>query len=759
MAFPHNRLKRDTSIWNGTLIAGLLGFLFFGTGALADSAARTVLLRHVPCNLFSTDEPVAFDYKVKDAAKSPVQIEGQITDYDGNVVWKKNIPANAAGNDTVLKLEIGPLPRGYYVLTTSVQGSSAKPFTCTFGVMEFVRRTAAEVRDGGYRFGLKWWDGVPDHRECEQAMVDMGFQWTRIVQNQGGDLTTAQMLTDFPMNAVIKIERFPRELYDDARYGPLADWEARYGKGAWTLKTLPQKKPYLELLRQQLALIPKEQKVFEIWNEPWDKMSPEDFATISQWIAEVVLKDRPDAILGPNLLGNTSPYEYDARVIKAGGMKGMKMVALHPYATSEDRQFLRDYKAWMKQQTGSDIDIYVTEYGSHSTPQGPSHRTEEEQARRVVRQSLALYAEDVKAFMPHWLGQAETNPSYIEDWFGFLRKNEQPKPVMLAYANCARLIDASRYVGDLWYGPGVGAMLFEKNGVFTLALYTLGDKQQEPGTARKKIDVAPGVKELAQVDMVGKETKVAVSGDTVPVTLTEAPLYLVGVSPELEKSASKELRPDRWPQSDKPPRVTRTAHLVTTPPAFDANMDSWNTMLQIGLANPKVAADDASGTGYVGWDEKNLYIGIKMRDNELLNTEPRAKLYLQDCIELFVSTEPRDSGSGFGPGDYQFFLAPTSGEGKPIIGLVTDRESGKVDDVAGAKCFTTKIDKGWLIETAIPWATLGGFGPKQGAQLALEIRADDADTSHPRFKIDPVDSPNEVITPTDPSTWSKLELQ
>jgi hypothetical protein len=740
------------------LIASLMALLLSGTASLAVSTARTVVLRHVPCNLFSTDEPVIFDYKVKDTAPGPVQVDGQIADGDGHIAWKNTFPITAAGNDAVLKLAVGPLPRGYYVLTTSVVGSSAKPATCTFGVMEFVHRTAAEVRDGGYRFGLKWWGGVTDHRECEQAMVDLGFQWTRIVQNQGGDLTTAQMLTDFPMNAVIKIERFPKELYDDARYGPLVDWEAKYGKGAWTLKTLPKKEPYQELLRQQLALIPKEQKIFEIWNEPWDKMSPEDFATLSQWIAEVVLKDRPDAILGPNLLGNTSPFEYDARVVKAGGMKGMKMVALHPYATSEDRQFLRDYKTWMKQQTGTDIDIYVTEYGSHSTPQGPSHRTEEEQARRVVRQSLALYAEDVKAFMPHWLGQAEANPTYIEDWFGFLRKNEQPKPVMLAYANCARLIDASRYVGDLWYGPGVGAMLFEKKGVFTLALYTLGAKQ-DPGTAQKKIEVAPGVKEVTQVDMVGKETKLTTSGDTVPVTLTEAPLYLVGVSPELEKSASKELRPDRWPKPDKLARVTRTAPQVTAPPAFDTNIDSWGKMLQIGLANPKVAADDASGTGFVGWDEKNLYVGIKMRDNELLNTQPRAKLYSQDCVELFVSTEPRDSGSGFGPKDYQFFLAPTSGEGKPIVGFVSDRESGKVDDVGGATNFTAKIDKGWLMETAIPWTALGGIKPQKGMQLALEIRVNDADTSHPRFKIDPVDVPNEVITPTDPSTWSKLELQ
>ena len=39
-------------------------------------------------------------------------------------------------------------------------------------------------------------------------------------------------------------------------------------------------------------------------------------------------------------------------------MKGMKMVALHPYATSEDRAWLRAYRKWVEEQVGHPIEIH-----------------------------------------------------------------------------------------------------------------------------------------------------------------------------------------------------------------------------------------------------------------------------------------------------------------------------------------------------------------------------------------------------------------
>jgi hypothetical protein len=92
---------------------------------------------------------------------------------------------------------------------------------------------------------------------------------------------------------------------------------------------------------------------------------------------------------------------------------------------------------------------------------------------------------------------------------------------------------------------------------------------------------------------------------------------------------------------------------------------------------------------------------------------------------------------------------------------VTDREAGGVTDVKDAKFFageTKNADRGWAVEVALPWAALGGFKPAKGSKLALEMRVNDADTSHERFKIDPTDASADFAV-TDPSTWSLLLLE
>lgn len=700
------------------------------------AAAAPLAVRN---NVFQPGDRIKLQTDLKGDTASVV-----VVDYFGAEVWKKDVPTNA--------IEIDPLPAGYYEANITAGDKRA---TVSFGVAPFVQRTAAEVREGGYRFGLKKYNlnpNKPNTYNVEDVVATscaLGLQWTREMLQHTKPLGTVEMMQKYPMNVVMKVERFPRELYDEARYGPLAEWEAKFGKGVWTLKTLPRENEYKAWLRAEVEKIPADQKVFEVWNEAWDKMNPEDFATICNWVSETILSVRPDAIIGPNLQGNTSQFGWDARVIKAGGMKGMKMVALHPYAGSEDRAFIRKYRQWVIDQVGHPIDIYVTEFGSHSTPQGPAMRSEKEQAQRVVRQAVSLYVEDVKAFTPHWMGQTEVNPTYIEDWFGFIRLNAQPKPVLIAYATTARMIDGSKYVGDLWLGPECDAMLFERNGVYTLAVGTRGET--------RRVEVKPGVAELTIVNMVGAEKKVPVANDSLPLDASADWVYLVGVSPELAKQASTDLREDRWPKPARPPRITRTMKKFGGQLTPDGKLDEWKNALQLAQLNPKVNGDDASGMSYLAWDEQNLYLALDMRDNEMLNKRPRPKLYQQDSIELFVSTDPREKDSGYGPNDFQMFIAPTSGEGIPIAAVLTDREQGVMTDLKDPRFHAGKLPKGWVIELAIPWSTFGDFRPRPGAKLALEIRVNDADTSHERWKVDPVD--NQGYSPEDPTSWSYLLLE
>ncbi|MBN8527471.1 MAG: hypothetical protein J0M02_19225, partial [Planctomycetes bacterium] len=482
-------------------------------------AADIAIARHRPCNLFAPGQPVALEAQLRGFPAGQGEAVAILRDARGGEMLRRTVPAGGA----TLRLDLGDPGRGWYQLelTVAIAGTTATG-SASLGVADLTSRSAAEVRERDLRFGLKWWGGVTDKAETVEMMGALGLQWTRIIHNEGGALGTVRMLTEFPINAVIKVERFPKELFDSDRYGDLAAWEAKYGKGAWTLKTLPRKEPYQAWLKAELAKLPPTQQVFEIWNEPWDKMSAEDFATLCQWIVPVIRADRPQAIIGPNLLGVSDDFAYDAKVVRAGGMQGMDMVCLHPYGTSEDRAWLRSYTAWLSKQVGKPLGVYITEYGAASTPEGPAQRSELDQARLVVRQSLALYAEDAKALLPHWAGQSERNRTYHEDWFGFIRRNQEPKPVLIAHAVSARMIDGSRWIGDLWFGPGVDAMLFARDGREVLALWTRGETRD--------VDVRPGVATVVRHDMFGGEQTLATQDGALRIQVGPDVIYLSGTA-------------------------------------------------------------------------------------------------------------------------------------------------------------------------------------------------------------------------------------
>ena len=721
-------------------------FVFASAGTVAAKTVKDGLaaVRHDPCNMFAPDEDVVLAFKPKFPAGTTGVCTIHVADAYGREHFTRVQPFEPENG--LLLVDFGPLPRGYWEaqidcsLTDAAGVPSKTSAKATFGVMERQSFDLAEFMRQDRRFGMKWWSGVSDKEECKRLICSLGLNWSRAIFDEA-----AMLSSDTAINPIVKVERFPKELYNEAKYGPLDEWEKKFGRGGWTLKTLPKEKEYRAWLRGQIASIPEDRNVFEIWNEPWDKFNARDFATLSGWIADEMRKVRPGAILGPNLKGDTSKYGYDAQVIDAGGMVGMDMVCLHPYSTCEDRQWLRDYKKWISGKCGKPIDIYITEYGAHSCPQGPSRRSEREQAAMTIRQSLCLYAEDCKALVPHWIGQSEKNPTYHEDWFGYIRKNLQPKPAIVALANCARLIDASEYRGDLWFGPGLAAMLFAKNGAAVLALYGQG--------GAKDFALRLPAERLTLVDIYGMERGIEATNGVFTVSVGGEPVYLTGLPGGMV--GDKVIRPDRFPQPEKPPRNVRRVAKMAKEPIFDGMAGEWKGAFEVAIQNEKVNGDDASGLGYLAWDDRWLYVAVDMRDNELLNMRPRSALYQQDSVELFVSTEPHDENPGYGPNDCQFMVTPASGEGKPICGWVADRAAGVVVDVRDAKLAVGTTPKGWTLECAIPWAQFGAFRPRQGDRIAFELRVNDADTSHERWKLDPLDG---NVRPEDPTAWSIFEF-
>jgi len=692
--------------------------------ALAPSApARVVIEHHVPGNLFATSAPVVFTVQAEAG-----DLRATVADATGATVKEVNA---ATG-----QVDLGVMSPGYYELAVKGTAGEAK---ATFGVAPLIDRSAADALAQGSRFGMKlwfsgdiWWNRAlswhPD--EMMDACAALGLQWTRALYNERNYLPTADLIQNHAFNTVLKVEMFPAECYDAGRYGPLEEWDAKHGKNTWVKGSLPLEQPYKAFLREQLKAIPDSQKVYEVWNEAWQwskTMPAEDFAKLCRWVYEVVHEIHPGALVGPNIHGG--PTTYDLAFIAAGGLDGADMVAIHPYTagTPEEkgfRQRLRNYGDLLQRKLGRRLPLYSTEYGWSTSPQGDRSVSELDQARRTVRESLMLYAEDVKTLIPHTLGQREQNPKEREDYFGFFRLNGQPKPALLALAACAARIDGSRFVGDLWYGPGIGAMVFERGGEHTLALWTMDES--------KTATITTGVPQVTRYDLMGRADTLPTPGGQVELPVTGDPVYLVGVSAELAQQVTPPdapLHDERW-RTRQPP-VT-AVHLNTTP-VIDGQLDDWPVPPAFKLSDPKI--NDLAAEPRFGWLDGVLYVAVRVADTKLVNEQPVLQCDLGDAVDLWLCARPERQVSEPELYDYRLRIAPTCETGQPACVLSSLGEEPLInpaaDDPSGLRWAVATDAKGWTVEAAVPVALLQGVPAEAGRKLSFMLAVFDRDTPNP----------------------------
>ena len=717
-----------------------------------------VLSRHVPCNIFEYGKDMVIKGVVTTDEPGQGTMETVLTDYFGNIVdvQTKNFTFKSGKND--IALNFAGLESGYYELACTIKFVSAHKKNSevkqriSVGVAPLVRRSVEDALRSGCRFGIQL--GY-NSAEGGEAFALLGLQWVRGLPQFGPNIKNNKPETfqrtidylrkwgkEFPYYNVFEIKTFPADCYDEKRYGPIAK------RKDWFINTVPVKDKYTSYIKEMVGKIPEGQNIFEIWNEPWDGMTPEEFAEIAQITREAIKAVRPNAIIGPNL----GPIAHMVKVFNAGGMKDMDMMTIHPYApdfkSSPERADLRGmikvYRETLKKYLGKDLALYVTEVGWPTPPQGPMANTEQEQAQYMVRACLCFYAEGIKGIMPYCMGQPETNPNEKEHFFGFIRKDNTPKPVLLAYANMSRQLEGCEYVGDPWLGNDVGAMLFRKNNTNMLVLYST--------LKEKKIFLRPGAVNLELTDIMGRKKTLKTSNNRLSLTLTGDPLYLTGVGNEL-----RELIPtsqiERW--SDLYKRPVNTAKGFKTAPAIDGDLKDWQNQLPIKIISTNVPENDASAEITVGYDEKNLYLAIRVYDNDPgLNTFDSKHVWNGDSIEIFFSPLPEAAVPGFlKEHDYQMLITPYSVSGKPVMVFGDVYRAGK--NIEGCLYSFKKLPDGWQGELAIPLKNFPSAKGIKGQQWALEIALNDLDKKRPRIQLN-ANRRNDNWANS--SVWSILQL-
>jgi hypothetical protein len=153
-------------------------------------------------------------------------------------------------------------------------------------------------------------------------------------------------------------------------------------------------------------------------------------------------------------------------------------------------------------------------------------------------------------------------------------------------------------------------------------------------------------------------------------------------------------------------------------PATDGSVsDVWNTARDYKLANvmqQTPVSNNFAADYRTLWDENNLYLLVDVTDG-ILQHDPSLKLHESDGVEIYLDATDSKSAS-YGETDYQYVFVwdKTAPEMKELKHNRTD----------GVRYALVTTDKGYRVEIAFPWSTLG-TKPSTGAKIGLDVQAND----------------------------------
>jgi hypothetical protein len=246
-----------------------------------------------------------------------------------------------------------------------------------------------------------------------------------------------------------------------------------------------------------------------------------------------------------------------------------------------------------------------------------------------------------------------------------------------------------------------------------------------------------------------------------PPAVTQAPGYIF---PTLPAGAT----PLPSPQNTATVAISRLgptveASFLSTPPVIDGNWSEWTTTAYpatfVVFGNDKwKGPEDLEGSFRVGWDRDNLYLAVKVRDNQYVQEEQGKDIYKGDSVEILLDTDlAGDAASQQLSGDdYQLGISPgyqSVGNDPEAYLWFPALKEGRLSQVEVGAISGSGV---YRLEAAIPWSVFG-VTPSSGQQFGFVLSASDNDTpgSKQQEKMVSNDSHRSL---NDPTTWGILTL-
>ncbi|TXK78374.1 sugar-binding protein [Paenibacillus sp. N3.4] len=256
--------------------------------------------------------------------------------------------------------------------------------------------------------------------------------------------------------------------------------------------------------------------------------SPDVYFDMLKTTYETVKADHPNV----NVVGavaNGIPLNWFKRLFELGGLKYMDTLSLHPYVYPFEPESItsniEQLKSLIRQYNhGELIPIWFSEQGfpTHDSVFGIS---EEKQAEYLIRSYVTAF--DLGIERQYWYNFINKGTDRLdqESNFGILynerdiRGSFTPKPAYVAYAVMARQLLNFSFVRKEEVGQGINSYLFAKGSDAARLIWA-----QEAPTIALSTNQSVRV-----VDMMGKEDVIQPLAGKVYLTVSESPVYVMGV--------------------------------------------------------------------------------------------------------------------------------------------------------------------------------------------------------------------------------------
>lgn len=213
------------------------------------------------------------------------------------------------------------------------------------------------------------------------------------------------------------------------------------------------------------------------------------------------------------------------------------------------------------------------------------------------------------------------------------------------------------------------------------------------------------------------------------------------------------------------PRSPVVAKYLNTPPTLDGDWGEWKDItteyparhVVFGSAN-WTNGDDLEASFHIGWDNNNLYVAVKVRDDKYVQNAIGEDIFMGDSIEILLDTRLQDDFyyNKLSPDDFQLGINP----GRPDPGGTREAYLWFPSSINGPRTgvqIASRLEDGvYRVEAAIPWSVFE-LTPAVGRHYGFALSVSDNDDVYKNLQQSMVSNVSTRYL-ADPTTWGDLRL-